>query len=243
MTEVRQLVEAAIGLMYPRNCQLCETVLGEKERGIVCAACLGKVKYIEPPFCQRCALPFDGAVSEPFTCGYCHDLKFHFERAVASCRAEGVVRDCIHRFKYTRQMYFAPHLAEWLVGGARRWIEWGAVDAIVPVPLHPRKRREREFNQADVLAKALSRAVGVPVIAGAVKRVKDTGTQTRLSAEERRANLREAFVARRAGAVGGRRLVLVDDVFTTGATLDSCAKVLRSVGAESVIALAVARGV
>src|SRR5437867_422610 len=99
MNAWRDWAEAAIGLVYPRNCQLCETAMGEKERGVVCAACLGKVKYIAPPFCQRCALPFDGAVHEPFTCGYCQGLKFHFERAVAACRAEGVVRECIHRFK------------------------------------------------------------------------------------------------------------------------------------------------
>lgn len=243
MTVWRQWVEAAIGLVYPRNCQLCLTEMGEGERGVVCAACLGKVKFIEPPFCKRCALPFDGAISEPFTCGYCHNLKFHFERAVAACKAEGVVRDCIHRLKYSRQMYFAPHLTDWLVGGARQRIEWREVDAIVPVPLHPRKQREREFNQAQVLAKALSMAVGVPVITNALRRVKDTGTQTRLSAGERRANLRDAFAARRPESVAGKRLVLVDDVFTTGATLDSCANVLTSMGAPSVVALAVARGV
>lgn len=139
-------------------------------------------------------------------------------------------------------MYFGPHLTGWLLHGARQWIEWREVDAIVPVPLHPRKKREREFNQAEYLAGALSRAFGVPVLSGSLRRVKDTVTQMALDAERRAANLRGAFAMRRTEAVAGKRLVLVDDVFTTGATMDACAKVLRVAGAQRVIALAVARG-
>ncbi len=179
---------------------------------------------------------------------------------MCACRAEGVVRDCILRFKYNREMYFGPHLVDWLVGAAQRWIDWTAVDAIVPVPLHPRKERHREFNQAEYLADALSRALGsrdetvaagfsprpalnVPVLKGNVRRVKDTGTQTKLDAEARARNLRDAFAVRDKTVFTGKRLVLLDDVFTTGATLNSCAKVLRSAGAREVVALTVARGV
>jgi ComF family protein len=233
----------AVDLVYPRNCQFCATPLSEADRGVVCASCLGTVRWIEPPFCQQCASPFSGKVADTFVCGYCQDLRFSFERAVCACRAEGIVRDSIHRFKYKREMYFGPHLADWLLHAARQWIEWGEVDAIVPVPLHPRKKREREFNQAEYLADALSRAFGVGVLTGQLRRVKDTVTQTALDAEERAANLRGAFAVRRAGMFAGHRLVLVDDVFTTGATMDSCAKVLRVAGAQRVIALAVARGV
>jgi ComF family protein len=117
------------------------------------------------------------------------------------------------------------------------------VDAIVPVPLHPRKKRHREFNQAEYLADALGREFHRPVRRRNLRRVKDTQTQTALDAEERRANLRDAFALRNAKEIAGKRLALVDDVFTTGATLDSCAKLLRRGGAANVIALAVARGV
>lgn len=153
------------------------------------------------------------------------------------------MRDSIHRFKYNRQMCFGTHLADWLVDAARRWIDWHTVDAIVAVPLHPRKKRHREFNQAEYLARALSRAVAVPAIAGNLRRVKDTVTQTALDAEERARNLRGAFAVRNADALAGKRLVLVDDVFTTGVTMDACARMLRSAGAKEVVALAVARGV
>jgi len=139
-------------------------------------------------------------------------------------------------------MYFGPHLTDWLVGAARRWIDWREVDGIVPVPLHPRKQRHREFNQAEYLAAGLSRSVNVPVLQRSLRRVKDTTTQTRLDAESRARNLHGAFVVRDATATGGKRLVILDDVFTTGATMNSCAKVLRRAGAKDVMALAVARG-
>jgi ComF family protein len=243
ISAVAPWLRSAVDLIYPLNCLFCYEPLAEAERGVICSSCLGKVKFIEPPFCERCALPFAGAVTESFVCGYCKDLKFHFSRAVAACRAEGVVRTSIHRFKYNREMYYGPHLAEWLAGAARQWIDWSRVNAIVPVPLHPRKKRMREFNQAEYLAVALRHAVQVPVLNRNLRRVKETVTQTALHARERAANLRDAFAVRHAEALAGKRLVLVDDVFTTGATMDSCAKVLLKAGAEDVIALAVARGV
>jgi competence protein ComFC len=234
---------SVVDLVYPRNCLFCSEPLAEAERGVICSSCLGKVKFIEPPFCERCALPFEGTVTDNFVCGYCKDLGFHFSRAVAACRAEGVVRASIHRFKYNREMYYGPHLAEWLVHAARQWIDWRRVDAIVPVPLHPRKKRTREFNQAEYLAVALRRAFQVPVLNRNLRRVKETVTQTALHAKERVENLRDAFAVRHAEVLTGKRLVLVDDVFTTGATMDSCAKVLLRAGVKDVIALAVARGV
>jgi ComF family protein len=140
-------------------------------------------------------------------------------------------------------MYFGPHLVNWLVEAAKRWIDWGEIDGIVPVPLHPRKQRQREFNQAEYLAAGLGRAVKVPVLKRGVRRVKDTSTQTKLDAEARARNMRDAFAVRDPTVFAGKRLVLLDDVFTTGATLNSCAKTLRGAGAREVIALAVARGV
>jgi competence protein ComFC len=233
----------ALDLLYPRNCQCCGRPLTAAERGVVCADCLAGVKWIEPPFCERCALPFAGTVSGAFACGHCQGLVLHFRRAVAACRAQGIVRDCIHRFKYDRQMYFGSHLAEWLVTAGRRWVDWREVDVLVPVPLHPRKQRERQFNQAEWLAAAAGKAFGKPVLRRNLRRVKDTRTQTALDARARRANLREAFRVRNAEDVAGKRVALVDDVFTTGATLDACAKVLRGTGARDIIVLTVARGV
>jgi ComF family protein len=170
-------------------------------------------------------------------------LKFHFHRTISAFRAEGVVRESIHRFKYNREMYFGAHLANWITDVATRSLDWSEIDAIVPVPLFPRKQRSREFNQAAYLAVAVSRSSGVPLIDGKLRRVKETVTQTALNAKERAANLRGAFAVKTPEAFDSKRLALVDDVFTTGATLDGCAKVLLQSGAREVTALTVARGV
>ncbi len=243
MITVTPWIKAAVGLVYPRNCQFCETPLDEAERGVICGVCLGRVKFIAPPRCEKCSLPFMGAISDTFQCGYCRDKKFAFDRTVCACRNEELVLDCVHRLKYGRQMYFAQHLTDWLVGATRRQIDWPMVDVIVPVPLHPRKKRHRGFNQAEVLAEALGEAFGVRVDRRGLRRVKDTVTQTALDATARAHNLRDAFVASGVAAFAGKRVVLVDDVFTTGATLDACAKVLRVAGAERITVAAVARGV
>lgn len=245
LTDAGQWAQRALNLLYPRNCPLCRAALDEADRGVVCPACLAAAKLITPPFCLRCALPFAaGEITAPFTCGYCQHLHFWFERAVAACRADGVVRDCIHRLKYQGELYFISHLAAWLIDAARRELDWSAVDFIIPVPLHPRKRRERQFNQAELLARRLSRAMRKPVLGSALRRVKDTDTQTALTAEQRAVNVRGAFAAGRIAGLAGQRVVLVDDVFTTGATLNNCAKVLvQEAGVRSVIALTVARGV
>ena len=235
-------IRAALDLIYPRNCQFCTMPLREQELGVICASCLAQVKRIEPPFCRRCSLPFAGQLDEQIECGYCKDLNFHFSCATAACRAKGLVRDCIHRFKYKRETYYLQHLAGWLIDAGKSSVNWQEVDAIVPVPLHPVKQRDREFNQAELLARQLSRKFGKPVITNSARRVKDTLTQTKLDAHARRVNLSGAFAAGR-GRVTGLRLVLVDDVFTTGATLDSCANLLVSQGAAAVMALTVARGI
>ena len=241
---VRLWTRRTLDLIWPRNCPFCSCPLADSDPGIVCPDCLSSARLIEPPFCRQCASPFTGTVTgETFVCGYCEELRFYFSRTVAACRAEGVPRECILRFKYNREMYFGPHLVNWLLLAAQRWLDWREIDAIVPVPLHPRKQRYREFNQAEYLADAVSRAVKVPALKRKLRRVKDTPTQTKLGAEERMKNLRDAFAVRDETAFKGKRLVILDDVFTTGATMDSCAKTLRGAGAKDVIALAVARGV
>lgn len=236
-------LKSALDLLYPRNCQVCATPQAETDAGVLCAKCAADVPWITAPCCEQCSLPFAGEVVGTFRCGYCAELDFRFSRAVAACRAKGVARTALIEFKYNRQMYFGPHLAEWLLTAARQRLDWAMLDVIVPVPLHPRKKRERQFNQAEYLAAAVGQAFDRPVWPRALRRVKDTPTQTRLSAERRRANLRGAFVVRQPDGVAGRRVVLVDDVFTTGTTLDACARVLRVAGAQDVVVLTVARGV
>jgi ComF family protein len=157
--------------------------------------------------------------------------------------AKGLVLDVIHRYKYNGQIWFEPFLAGLLEQAARPWLEPGRWDALVPVPLHPTKKRERGFNQAERLAVAFGAAAGLPVNKNALERVESTPTQTRLTQAERRANVRDAFRCRAGEAVKGLKLILIDDVMTTGATTNACARELTRAGAAEVCVWTVARGV
>lgn len=208
----------------------------------VCPACAGQARRIEAPFCHVCSQPFEGAITAQFTCQNCAERKLHFDCAVAPFLSRGVVRDFIHRFKYDREFFLRLPLADWAAEGlADERLRARPIDAFVPVPLHPTRFRERDFNQAGEIARLLSRRTGIPVLQ-ALRRIRYTSTQTALDRHQRMENLRNAFRVRHSRAVLQRHLVLVDDVFTTGSTVDECARVLRQAGAASVRVLTVARG-
>jgi len=237
---LRRAGEAVLSLFYPPHCAECgrDTPGGEH----LCAKCAEGAKRIEAPFCRQCSQPFEGDITGTFTCSNCAGRKFHFDCAVAPYRANDVVREFIHRFKYERQYHLRHQLAAWAAAGLDDdRMRSQSFDALVPVPLHSARRREREFNQAEVIAGLLSRRAGVPV-RKAIQRTRFTTTQTRLDRQERMENLRGAFRVRHPEAVQDRHLILVDDVFTTGSTVEECARVLIEAGAASVRALTVARG-
>ena len=157
-------------------------------------------------------------------------------------QSRGVVRELIHRFKYGGETWLAGLLGEFLRQGLRDARLVGkSFDAVVPVPLHALRRREREFNQAEVLARDLARGQGWEFY-DALQRIRYTVTQTHFDRRRRMKNLRNAFRVRRNATVEGKRLLLVDDVLTTGSTLDECARMLLGAGAEAIYALTVARG-
>jgi ComF family protein len=157
--------------------------------------------------------------------------------------AKALVLDIIHRYKYQGQLWFEPFLAGLLEHAAGPWLKNESWDLVVPVPLHGAKRRERGFNQAERLAEAFQAFSGLPVNKNALERVKSTQTQTRLSQAERRENVREAFRAAPNCKIKGRKIILIDDVMTTGATTNACARALVRRGAAEVCVWTVARGV
>jgi ComF family protein len=169
-------------------------------------------------------------------------MELHFISARSAVVARGLVREVIHRYKYRRALWFEPFLADLLVREARPVLQEQHWDFIAPVPLHPLKHREREFNQAERLANHLSAATGIPLNDKLLRRVMPTPTQTQLTREQRAANMRCAFVANDSASLDGARIVLVDDVFTTGATTSACARALRAAGAGDVCVWTVARG-
>ena len=234
------VLEPVGSLFFPAHCAGCGHRIAGPDPAL-CENCERAIERIRPPRCGVCSQPYDG-VTAAFTCPNCQGEEFSFDCAVAAVRSRGVVREMVHRLKYGKEIWLARVLAGWMLEalGDPRFSGW-ETDALVPVPLHPRRLREREFNQSELLAEELSRATGLPV-SRALARCRYTTTQTKLDRKHRRQNLRGAFVLRENSSVENRNLLLVDDVLTTGSTLDACAEVLLAGGAHSVRALTAARG-
>lgn len=263
-----RLIRAALDLLYPSRCVACDGVLDDGDK-IFCAPCEWTLMAIERA-CPRCARPLpvprDGParvpadplrippcdVERPAPCLACLTRPPRFVAAASGYEFGGAIAEAIKRLKWRHMPELAPPLGALLLAAvARAPPGFTAVDLIAPVPLHPRRLRTREFNQAAELAAALREAARareaplghVPVDARALERVRDTPPQTGLDGAQRRRNMLDAFRVRDPQRVVGRRVLLVDDVMTTGATADACAAALLRAGAAAVLVLTLGRAV
>lgn len=230
-------------MLFAARCRLCDELLTSASRVPVCPSCLGRVRPLELlAACDRCQRSLSLAVSSPDAtalCGPCRQGETEFDRLRVFGAYDAELRQLIVLLKYNGLRPLAGPLAGWLALVATQHPALADVDALVPVPLHPRRERQRGYNQAELLARELSRWLKRPVETGWLERVKDTPSQTGLTHAQREENVRGAFAAR--SKLDSRRILLVDDVCTTGATLNACARVLKAAGAETVQALTVAR--
>jgi competence protein ComFC len=226
-------------LFYPPICVVC---LDEVDRvEYLCPTCQSRAPRITAPFCAKCSEPFFGAITQTFSCANCEHRTLHFDAAVAAYRSRGPVRKLVHDFKYGRQRHLRHPLAEWLgetLDDPR--LRGRRFDLIVPVPLHAARERERGFNQATLLAELLAHKISVP-LRPVLERIRYTTTQTAYDRAERMENLHDAFRLRKNRDVRELRVLLIDDVLTTGSTLSECARVLKAAGAISVHAATAAR--
>src|SRR6266496_4338655 len=232
-------LEAAVSLLYPPVCTICGGNVRAGE--YLCNRCEAKLVRIVAPFCQKCSEPFEGAITSEFTCANCAHRAIYFDAAVAAYRGRGIVRQIIHEFKYGHQVHLRHLVARWLCAAFDdERLRGHQFDVIVPVPLHPTRQRERGFNQAGLLAELLSARISIPC-KRVLKRIRYTTTQTALDRAERMENLHNAFRLRKKADVRGLRVLLIDDVLTTGSTLSGCARILKRAGAISVYAATAAR--
>ena len=200
----------------------------------VCASCRRRITFVRAPHCTTCGHPFFGVVAENIGCPHCETLQPRFREGRTATLLQGAVRDIVHALKYRKQRFVVHDIAA-IVRANDYFREFLAHAILVPVPLHPRKRRERGFNQAELLAEIFAAQVPSASVARVLQRVIDTPTQTRLDREQRQENLKNAFaLAARPPLEIAKRYVIVDDVFTTGATLNACAAVLRRAGLTSI---------
>ncbi|MBI4553514.1 MAG: ComF family protein [Candidatus Latescibacteria bacterium] len=205
---------------------------------VICVACAAQVHPIPSPYCERCSTPLDG---EDAVCRVCAGRSFSFVRARAAVTFDETVQTMIHLLKYRGRRALGRFLGRVLAEAAVREDWFREVDLLVPVPLHRSRARERGYNQSELLARGVADRADLPLATRLLTRHQSTRSQTTLTPAERAANVRGAFRVIAPHTVAGTRIALVDDVFTTGATFDSCAHALLDGGAAAVYALAVAR--
>lgn len=227
---MRPYLEALADLFYPQWCVGC----GGRASDLLCPPCFESLPWTGSPACERCGLP---TASETPACGACKYVDFAFETARAPLRYEGVGKEIVHALKYRGYTTVVGRLAAPLLAEAADGP--GRFDAVVPVPLHGARLRRRGFNQAALLANGLAGRINTPV-SDTLQVVRSTRDQVELSAAERRQNVAGAFSA---GTRTRGRLLLVDDVFTTGATTNACAAALLDAGASEVHAITLCRTV
>lgn len=216
------------GQFLTQDCLLCAE---PGEGGILCLACAKDLPHLPKPCCLRCALP----IPHGEICGRCLNKPPHFDTAFVPFVYDFPLDKLVQSFKYGHRLAIADYLGKMLVKAAGK-IE---ADTIIPLPLHPERLRERGFNQALELARPLSRALKVPIDSRSCKRIRHTPAQADLPWQERAKNIRGAFQC--TIDLSGQRILLVDDVMTTGTTLDECSRTLKQRGAATVTVLAVAR--
>jgi ComF family protein len=236
---VRALPGIAFNALLPPRCLVCG--LGVDRPGALCAACWGGLSFLAPPICAACGFPFDYDLGAGTLCGACHREPPAYDRARAVLRYDEVSRGLLLGFKHGDRTEGAPAFGGGLARAGGELI--AECDVVLPVPLHRRRLFTRRYNQSALLAHALGRATGLPVLPDSLRRVRNTASQGRLSAAARRRNVAGAFRVATGAAerLGGRRVLLVDDVLTTGATVEACARVLKRAGAAGVDVLTLAR--
>lgn len=230
----RDVWAGLLDLVYPPHCLVC----GAADDGYLCAACIEKIDFIEPPFCPVCGLPGD-----PGRCFDCGDRQFEFEFARSVGTFDGVLRKAIHALKYGSHIAMAGPLADLMARSFADTRLAGRFDFVTAIPIHRSRVLERGFNQADELARRLCDRLGLVYAPGVLVKPWPGKRQVELPHDLRTANMRGAFAAPRPAAVTGKRVLLVDDVFTTGSTLDEAAKTLLAAGCAEVYAYTVARSV
>lgn len=236
---VKQLLTALLDVIIPPLCHICRSYIPNAGELHICPACRLRLPPVSSPLCPLCGIPFIGAGSD-HRCGVCLSSHPHFDGAFAPFLYEGPIRDLIHSFKYDRHTHLRHPLALLALEGANSFMEHHP-QLIIPVPLHVSRLRQRGFNQATLIGKTMSKMLALPMLPDAIVRTRPTEPQINLSAAERRVNVQGAFAVKKSDWIAGKRVLLLDDVMTTGSTMDECSKVLKKAGATAVFAGTVAR--
>ena len=234
-----------IDLIYPPRCHICQTFRQKDSNntGQICQTCLDEFTEIKSPLCPVCRRPFDSISEEDHLCEDCLRKRPSYDALGAPYLYEGKIMDGVHQLKYSGKKQLADSLGMLLGSFSLSWLPESAEGIIMPVPLHPKKLRQRKFNQSLLLARSIKPSLEMELDYLSLRRTRHTQPQTGLKKDERRKNVRKAFELNGTVHLKGKTIVLIDDVATTGSTVNECARVLKKAGVEKVYCLVLARTV
>jgi len=234
--KIQDVQERLLSLLYPNVCPFCGNIL--KEQGLICSKCEFLLPYIDEPRCKKCGKPLLKEQQE--YCWDCEHHKHYYDRGFSVWVHQPIVAQAIYQFKYHNRRIYSRLFAEQMVKSYYSFIIQWNIDLIVPIPISKKRKRKRGFNQAELLAQEISRITGIPYNAGGLKRKRETVPQKSLSVNARRENLHHAFAWE--GGPLPEKILLVDDIYTTGNTINMAAKILKKEGAKNVYFITISIG-
>ncbi len=232
-----------LGILYPSRCPFCDGVLGISNCIGICSNCEKEVEFVKEPYCKKCGKPIENEVDE--LCVDCMERKFSFEYGHAVFVYNYSMKNAVARFKYNGRYEYAEYFAGQAVKMYENWINKISPDALIPVPIHKSRYRQRGYNQAQVIAESIGAKLGIDVINNLIIRVKQTLPQKELSVIERHKNLYGAFDIVEEMKELYRELkcvIMIDDIYTTGSTIEACADILKGSGIDKVYFLCICIG-
>ena len=236
----RNLLSKMADLIYPRVCPVCDKASDRPGRH-VCWSCFSAVEWYQDGLCDLCGSFFGGEIKHRYLCSACSGGAHFFDRARAAAKYDSDIKKVIHAFKYNGAVWLEKDLTDVLEGCLRAHFEVAKIDVVIPVPLFPAKERYRRYNQSALLAESLASRIDRRCDQKSLIRTRASESQTGFDAKSRRENVKNAFFVTESEMVYRRHILLVDDVMTTGATLDACAQALKNAGAAKVWAVSCAR--
>lgn len=232
------MLERVKNILFPAVCPICGKILTEKQ--MICDKCKEEVSIIKEPRCIKCGKPLE--TDERLRCTDCSKKQHFFERGVSVFEYTGDFKESMYRFKYSNAREYADFYACVADKMYHKLMRQWNIDVIIPVPMYNKKKKKRGYNQAEVFGKVLSKYMDIPILTDILIRSKDTIPQKELNDEQRRENLFNAFAINPEGMSSYRNVLLVDDIYTTGSTIDACARLLLATGVQKVYFLCISSG-
>ena len=244
--DFKDLASGLVSLFLPADCKICGQALESLNFSYICENCWDKVEWLRMPHCSRCGKPFPASLASPevpsLLCAECRRDSSPFKKVFAATLYEGVMKEAIHLLKYRRKKGIMERLEKILTTYFFNMdLPFSKFDLVVPIPLHRKKLKERGFNQAELLARVIATHFDLKLVKNDLKRVKATKSQTSLSKKQRLENIKGAFQFRNKDEFREKKILLVDDVYTTGTTVREAAKVLKKAKAREVYIFTLAR--